>query len=305
MVEVAFRDGEFSPLSEITVSIETTSLHYGTNVFEGIRAYWNADAEELYVFRADAHFRRLHTSASLYGMLLPYAVEDLCKITVDLLVRNKVRDDVYIRPLLYKSDTSIICWNEGLKDSFVIYDKPFKMFEGGLRCCVSLWRQVEGNAAPCRGKIGGMYALRALARHEALVLGYDEAIMLSANGKVAEGTGENLFLVVEDKLVTPSTGEDLLAGITRASILELASSVLGVEAVEREVNRSELYVADEVFLCGTGAEVTPVLAVDGRDVGDGRPGPATTALRRVYLDVVRGKSDSYLHRLLPVYGVSA
>jgi branched-chain amino acid aminotransferase len=301
MPVVAFRDGEFSPLSEMTVGIETTALHYGTNVFEGIRAYWNADIEELYVFRAQDHFKRLHASASIYGMSLPYTVDELCSITRDLLTRNEVREGVYIRPILFKSDASIVCWNEGLKDSFVIYNKPFKMFSGGLKCCVSLWRQVDGNAAPVRAKVGGMYAARALARHEALMLGYDEAIMLTSEGKVAEGTGENLFLIEDGKLIAPGSGEDLLAGITRASVIELASE-LGMEVVERSVNRGELYVADELFMCGTGAEVTPVTAVDGRNVGDGEIGPLTTAMRELYLDVVHGRKDAHMKWLFPVYG---
>jgi branched-chain amino acid aminotransferase len=287
MPVVAFRDGEFSPLSEMTVGIETTALHYGTNVFEGIRAYWNEDIEELDVFRAQDHFKRLHASASIYGMSLPYTVDELCAITRDLLTRNEVREGVYIRPILFKSDASIVCWNEGLKDSFVIYDKPFKMFSGG-------------NAAPVRAKVGGMYAARALARHEALMLGYDEAIMLTSEGKVAEGTGENLFLIEDGKLIAPSAGEDLLAGITRASVIELASE-LGMEVVERSVNRGELYVADELFMCGTGAEVTPVTAVDGRNVGDGEIGSLTTAMRELYLDVVHGKKDAYMKWLFPVY----
>ena len=175
------------------------------------------------------------------------------------------------------------------------------MFTGGLKCCVSLWRQVDGNAAPVRAKVGGMYAARALARHEALVLGYDEAIMLTTEGKVAEGTGENLFLIEDGKLIAPGSGEDLLAGITRASVIELASE-LGMEVVERSVNRGELYVADELFMCGTGAEVTPVTAVDGRNVGDGEIGPLTTAMRELYLDVVHGKKDAYMKWLFPVYG---
>ena len=189
---VAFRDGEFSPVGEMTVGIAAHALHYGTSVFEGLRAYWNADAEELYLFRGMEHYARLHASARMYGMTLPYSVEDLCRISADLLVHNEVREDVYIRPLLYVSTQGIGLWRSGLEESFAMFHVPMGNLyddDGGIRCCVSLWRRPEGNSAPARAKIGGVYAAMALARYEAMSLGFDEALTLTADGKVAEGTG--------------------------------------------------------------------------------------------------------------------
>jgi branched-chain amino acid aminotransferase len=300
---VAFRDGEFSPLNEMTVGIGTHALHYGTNVFEGIRAYWNADASDLFVFRPREHYARLHVSAGFFGMRLPHTVDDLCAITAELLVRNGVQEDTYIRPLLFKSSDGIGVWRSGLEDSFVIFSVPMDKYiaDGGIRCCVSSWRRPDGNTAPARAKVGGIYAAMALARRDAMANGFDEAITLTANGSVAEGTAENIFLVIDGRLVTPGCGGDLLAGITRASVIELAISELGLEVVERSVNRSELYCADELFLCGTAAEVTPVLEIDGWVVGDGQIGSMTKAIRDLYSDVVHGKSERYLGWCRPVY----
>jgi len=300
----AFQDGEYVRLDEIKVGIQSHALHYGTNVFEGIRAYWNAEAAELYLFRADTHYARLHHSAGFYGMDLPYSVAELCEVTARLLARDGVREDVYIRPILYKKNEGIGLWRAGLEDSFVIFHVPMGKYitDGGIRCCVSPWRRPDGNVAPVRAKGGGFYAAMALARYEAMANGFDEALTLTANGYVAEGTAENIFLVQDGRGVTPAAGEDLLAGITRASVIELLTSELGMQVVERTVNRSELYVSDEVFLCGTAAEVTPVVEVDHRAVGCGATGPVTSAIAELYSDVVHGKQDKYIGWCLPVYG---
>ena len=204
--------------------------------------------------------------------------------------------------MLFKSSSGIGLWREGLEDSFVIYQAPMGDYHAGsgIRCCVSSWRRAEGNAAPARAKVGGIYAAMALARHEAMSLGFDEAITLTASGRVAEGTAENIFLVFGDEIVTPDLGEDLLGGITRASLIELMRKEFGLSVTERSVNRSELYFADEVFLCGTAAEVTPVLEIDGRVIGDGEMGVTTRAVRELYLDVVHGRLPAYLHWCRPV-----
>jgi branched-chain amino acid aminotransferase len=299
----AFLDGGYVPLNDVTVGITSHAFNYGTNVFEGLRAYWDADAAELNLFRADRHYVRLHHSARFYDMELPYSVEELCQITRRLLSRDAVRQDVYIRPLLFKSSEGIGLWREGLEDSFAIFYVPMGKYitDGGIRCCVSPWRRPDGNVAPARAKIGGMYAPMALARHEAMAHGFDEALMLTADGKVAEGTGENIFLAQDGVLVTPAPGEDLLAGITRACLIELATEELGIAVVERSVNRSELYTSDEIFLCGTAAEVTPVLEIDHRAIGDGGIGPLSAAVRDLYAGVVRGRNDAYVKWCLPVY----
>lgn len=303
MTGVAFRDGQFLPFEDITVGISTHAFSYGTSVFEGMRAYWDAGSRQLFMFRAAEHFARLHSSAGLFGMELPHTVDELCDITADLLARNGMQENVYIRPVLFKSSSGIGLWRNGLEDSFVVYQVPMGEYHAGsgIRCCVSSWRRAEGNAAPARAKVGGIYAAMALARYEAMSLGFDEAITLTATGRVAEGTAENIFLVFGDEVVTPDLGEDLLAGITRASIIELMRAELGLRVSERSVNRSELYFADEVFMCGTAAEVTPVLEIDGRIVGGGEMGDTARAVRDLYLDVVNGRRSEYMRWCRPVH----
>jgi branched-chain amino acid aminotransferase len=304
---VAFKDGGFLPYEQLAVGIATHALHYGTNVFEGMRAYWNAEAEQLFVFRPEDHYARLRVSARFYGMALPDSLEDLCSITVDLLRRNSVVEDVYIRPIFFISSEGIGLWRADLEDSLVIFHTPMGKYiaEGGIRCCISPWRRLPGATAPTRAKIGGVYACMALVRRQAMEAGYDEAITLTVDGKVAEGSAENIFLVIDGKLVTPSLGGDVLAGITRASIIELASRELGLPTVERDVNPSELAFADEVFLCGTAAEITPVVEIDGRRVGDGEVGPVSASIADLYGRVVRGGLDRYTGWCAPVYGTTS
>lgn len=291
----AYRDGEFLPFEDIQIGIGTHAFSYGTSVFEGMRAYWDDSSARLAMFRPEDHFKRLQSSAALFGMRLPHSVNELCDITAEMLQRNAWRENTYIRPVAFKSSPGIGLWREGLEDSLVIYQTPMGDYHAGsgVRCCVSSWRRAEGNAAPARAKVGGCYAGLALARYEAMSLGFDEAITLTVNGRVAEGTAENVFLVSNGAIVTPDLGEDLLGGITRASLIELLQAELGLTVTERSVNRSELYFADEIFLCGTAAEVTPVLEIDGRMIGDGDIGPMTRRIRELYLDVVRGRHPGY------------
>ena len=300
---LAYRDGKLSSLDDLSVSIRTHALQYGTGVFEGIRAYWNSTKEQLLVFRAPEHYTRLVASARMLHMKTGLTVEQLCAATVDLLARNQVREDAYIRPMVFKSSEAIGLWHDGMSDSLVIFHVPFGRYmkAGGVTGCVSSWRRPDGNSLPARAKIAGSYAQSAVARAQALADGYDEAILLSTGGHVAEGCGENIFLVCGGKLVTPSAGEDLLAGITRDSLVTLAASELGLQVVERAVNRSELYVAEEVFLCGTAAEITPVVAIDGHGVGTGAIGPVTGALVDIYSGVVHGERPEYADWCLEVF----
>ena len=293
---LAYRDGEFLPMEDLEVGIRTHALHYGTGVFEGIRAYWNTDQERLHVFRPLDHYERLGGSASMLGMHLAETAEELCEVTVELLARNGTREDTYVRPLLFKSTEALGLWHDGMPESLVIFATPFPVHtsRGGARCCVSTWRRPDGNALPSRAKFSGAYVHSALARYQALADGYDEAIMLSSRGYVSEATGENIFLASGGKLITPSEGEDLLAGITRSTLITLAVRELGIEVVERSVNRSELYTADEILLCGTALEITPVLAVDGHQLCDAGPGPLTRELQRLYAAVTRAQHPDYL-----------
>lgn len=303
MTVLAFRDGEFLPYADISVGIGTHALHYGTNVFEGLRGYWNAAGSELNLFRAPDHFARLLGSARFFGLKLPYSVHELCAIARELLVRSAVRHDVYVRPILFICSEGIGLWREDLRESFVMFHTPMGRYigDGGVRCCVSTWRRPHGTTAPTRAKIGGVYASLALSRREAMEAGFDEAITLTVDGRVAEGSAENVFLVIDGKLVTPALGGDILPGITRASVIELAEKELRMRVVERDVNPSELAFAAEVFLTGTAAEVTPVLEIDRRLVGDGAPGPVTRRLAAVYDEVVHGARAEYAAWLLPVY----
>ncbi len=303
MEALAFKDGEFVPCADVSVGIGTHALHYGTNVFEGIRGYWSAQRSELQLFRAQDHFARLLGSARFYGMTLPYSIAQLCEIAREMLGRSDVRHDVYVRPILYICSEGIGLWRADLSESFVMFHAPMGRYvgDGGVRCCVSTWRRPHGSTAPTRAKIGGVYASLALARREAMQAGFDEAITLTVDGRVAEGSAENIFLVIDGKLVTPSLGSDILAGITRATIIELAEKELGLLTVERDVNRSELAFADEVFFTGTAAEVTPVVEIDRRPVGDGPPGPVTQRLGAIYDEVVHGLREEYSSWLLPVY----
>lgn len=300
MPVVAFRDGEFSPLSKVAVGIAAHALHYGTSVFDGLRAYCDAEAEELYLFRAEEHYTHLHAATRMCGVEQPHSVGCLRIIGADLLVRNGAREDAYVRPLPFNSSEGLSLWHAALEDSLVIFQLP--MGSGGVRCCVSLWRRPDGNTAPAREKIGGIYAAMALALYGAMSLGFDEALTLTVDGKVAEGTGENIFLLMYGKLVAPARSEDLLVDITRVGVIELATSVLGMEVAEQSVNRNELCRADEVFLSSTAAEVTPVLAIDGHGASDGHVWSIAKAVRDLCTDVVRGKRDTYMQWCRSIQG---
>ena len=301
---VAFLDGEFVPLAGARVNIMTHALNYGTGVFEGIRGYWNAAAEQVFLFRVREHFQRLHESARIMAIALPYDVEELCRIALEVVRRSALRQDLYLRPIAYKSGLGIGVGMTGVPDGFLLFATPMGNYvdtERGLRCCVSSWRRTSDNAIPPRAKITGGYTNAALAKHEAHTNGYDEAIMLAENGVVAEGSAENLFMVRRGALITPPITDNVLEGITRATLMELARDELGIPVVERTVQRTELYTADELLLCGTGAQVTAVVEVDRRPVGSGSVGPVTAALQSRYFDLVRGVSRDHAEWRLAVY----
>ncbi|HWE62233.1 MAG TPA: branched-chain amino acid transaminase [Chloroflexota bacterium] len=301
---VAFFEGEYRPLAEARVNVMTHAFNYGTGVFEGIRGYWNAAEEQIYIFRAREHFERLHRSARIMAIDLPYSVEELCRICGEIVRRSGFQQDVYIRPIAYKCGLGIGVSMTGVTDDCLIYCQPMGNYievEHGIRCCVSTWRRTGDNAIPPRAKVTGAYANAALAKHEALTNGYDEAILLTDAGNVSEGSAENLFIVKNRTLFTPPPWDNVLEGITRATLMDLARAELGVQSMERTIQRTELYTADEVFLCGTGAQISPVVEIDHRPIGDGRIGPLTSALQRLYFDTVRGVNRAYAAWLQPVY----
>ncbi|HIC08986.1 MAG TPA: branched-chain-amino-acid transaminase [Aquificales bacterium] len=302
--ELAFFEGKIVPIEEAKISIKTNSFHYGTAVFEGIRAYWNGDEEQLYILAGKEHYERLLKNARAMFMELPYTAEDLVEITKELLKQSGVREDIYIRPIVYFKDLKLTPKLVGYTPEIAIYLYPFGAYldpEKGIRAKVSSWIRNDDNSIPSRYKIAGAYVNSALAKTEALMAGYDEAIMLNANGYVAEGSGENIFVVRNGVVATPGVNEHILEGITRALVIRILREDMGVEVVERPIARSELYIADEIFMTGTAAEVTPIVEVDNRKIGTGKVGEITKQLQEIFFNAVRGKVEKYKHLLTPVY----
>ena len=303
MPGIAFHKGEFMPLEQASIGIMTHALHYGTSIFEGIRGNWNEEDEKLYLFRLEEHYERLLAGCKIMRINLPYSVSELCNITTDMVQRSGYRQDIYVRPIAYKSEERVATLFLGhLEDGFSVFAIPFGAYldlEAAARCCTSSWRRTQDSVIPPSIKIGGLYVNSILARTEAITNGFDEAILLNDRGQVSEGSGENLFLLKNGKLSTPSISDSVLPGITRNTIVELAQNELGIEVVERSITRSELYLADEIFLTGTAAHLTAVGSVDKIDVGNGTMGPATRQLQDMYFDVVRGKNPKYLHWCTP------
>jgi branched-chain amino acid aminotransferase len=300
----AYVRGEFVPLRDANVSVMTHAFNYGTAVFEGIRAYWNPDHEQLYALDLLPHYRRIRRSARVLMMEVRQSAEQLAEITLEILRRSNLREDVYVRPLVYKSSEVIGVRLHNLDSDVTIFAIPFGQYidtEGGIRAHVSSWRRTDDNAIPARSKITGAYVNSAFAKTEAQLNGFDEAIVLTADGHVSEGSAENLFIVRDGTLVTPPVTDNVLEGITRAALLRMAREVLEIPVVERSIDRTELYVADEVFLCGTGAQISPVIEIDRRSVGEGRVGEVTRRLSSTYFDAVRGRNEAYRDWLTPVY----
>ena len=299
---IVYFEGKFCRLSEARVGLLTHALHYGTGVFEGIRGYWSDENHELYLFRVREHYDRWKANARLLKMEIPLSARELCDLTCELIVRNHIRRDVYIRPLVYKSRQGIGV-HFGPECEFAVVALPFDAYvdgSRGLRVAVSAWRRVDDNAIPARGKICGAYVNSALAGDDARASGYDEAIVLTEDGHVAEGAASNIFLVRNGQLVTPAAYDNILEGITRATVIELARDQW-IETIERRVDRSELYVAEEMFFSGTAFEIAPIVEVDRRLVGKGSVGPVTRHLLEAYSAVTRGKTARGSPWRLPVY----
>ncbi|MBE3599627.1 MAG: branched-chain amino acid transaminase [Limnochordaceae bacterium] len=304
MARYAYFEGRVVDLEDARISVMTHAFNYGTACFEGIRAYWNEERRQLYLFRVREHYQRMLNSAKILRIRSPLTLDQLVEVTLDILRRNGDREDVYVRPLFYKSERAIGVRLHGLSDDFTLFAVPFGPYldvEKPIRARVSSWRHVGDNVIPMRAKISGSYVNAALAKSEAAEDGYDEAIFLTEDGHVSEGSAENLFLVRNGRLITTPVYADILEGITRATILQLATEQLHLPVEERPIDRTELYVADEVFLVGTGAQVSAVGEIDHRPVGDGAMGPITRRIQRLYFDVVKGNVPEYRHWLTPVY----
>ena len=308
----AYFEGDYVPISKANVSIRTHALNYGTGCFEGIRGYWNEEHGQIYLFRVREHFERLHRSARALRMSLKLSLDELVEIAVNVVARNGFETDVYVRPVVYKSGAIIglsMVRREGgktifLPDDFFLFAAPLGDYldlDEPIRCCISTWQRIDDNVMPARTKATGLYLNSSLAKTEAEENGFDEGIMLTSDGHVSEGSGENLFIVRDGVLITPTLADNILEGITRSTLIQLAKDELGVDTVERQIDRSELYVADELFLCGTGAQVAAVGEVDHRPIADGRAGPITSQLMKLYFDIVKGKNPKYADWCTAVY----
>jgi branched-chain amino acid aminotransferase len=300
----AYFEGKFVPYSEAKVGVLTHGLNYGTAVFGGVRGYWNNDRQQMYLFRVLDHYRRFLNSCKLMVMEFQETPETLAEKTLQLLRMDGYKRDVYIRPLAYKSGEGIGVKLYGVPDQITIVAIPFDRYvsnDDNAHVTVSSWRRVDDNVIPARGKIAGAYANSALIKNDALRAGFDEALVLNQDGHISEGSAMNIFMVKDGILVTPPITDNILEGITRKSIMELASQELGLPVVERSIDRTEVYICDELFMTGTAAQVTAVTKVDHRVVGSGVMGPVTTRLRSLFDDVVRGKIERYACWNAPVY----
>ncbi len=300
---IVYFNGQYMPLGEARVGILTHALHYGTGVFEGIRAHWNEAAQDLFVMRPVEHFERWKHNCGILRIDVPASPEELTAITIELMRRNGFRTNVYVRPLAYKSAERVgVSFDE--QNSFAVIALPFGEYlhaEKGIHAGVSSWRRIEDNAIPARAKICGAYVNSALASDEARQCGFDEAIFLNENGHVAEGATCNIFMVRKGVLITPPVYENVLEGITRDAVMQLARRELGLQLVERPIDRSELYVCDELFFTGTAVGIAPIIRVDHRQVKDGKIGAMTRGVQQLYFNATRGHMLAYWKWLMPVY----
>ena len=304
MSTYAFFHNQFVPIQEAKISIRTNAFHYGTGIFEGIRAYWNPYHQQLYVFKMEAHYERLLRNCRVLRLKVGKEIEELGDITLELLRKNHHREDTYIRPIAYVSSEGLGPKLIGYETGFAIYTLPLGDYidtSKGIKVGFSSWRRISDNTIPARCKVTGGYVNSALAKTEAVEQGFDEAIFLTQDGFIAEGSAENIFLVRYGKLITPDPSSDILEGITREILIELCREELGLEVIERKVGRSELYLCDEAFLCGTGAQVSPIIEVDRRPLSSGKMGPLTAKIQQLYFQVVKGQHEKYLKWCTPVY----
>ena len=294
--EYAYFGGEFVPIESAKLGIRTHAFLYGTSLFEGIRGYWIPETGELSIFRMKEHYERLLANSRVFYLTPELSLDQLCDITTELVRRNQVQGDIYIRPTLFKNGENITPTLEHTVTDFCLWTKPLGEYldlTKGLSVCVSSWRRVSDNAIPARAKAGGAYMNTALAVSDARAMGFDDAIFLTDAGTVSEGSAMNLFVVKNGQLHTPSKTEDILEGITRDTLIQLAKAELGIDTVERTIDRTELYTVDEAFFCGTGAQVAPIARIDNRPVGDGAMGPLTRQLQNLYFDVVKNRLPQY------------
>jgi branched-chain amino acid aminotransferase len=295
-------EGQFVQLKDAKISIMTHAFMYGTATFEGIRAYWNEDQGRLYGLKVREHVERIRQSCRILLMKDVPSVDELTRLILETVRRNGFREDVYIRPSFYKSTKAIGVRLHDLDNELCIITLPFGNYidtANGVRLMTSSWRRNADEALPARGKITGGYVNMAFQKSEAELNGFDEAVVLTAGGHVNESSAANIFVIRDGVALTPPVSDDLLEGVTRKALVELMTNE-GIPTAERSIDRSELYVADEIFVCGTGVQVSPVIEVDHRPVGSGEVGPIGRLVRDRYFDAVRGNLPAYKHWLTPI-----
>jgi branched-chain amino acid aminotransferase len=300
----AYFQGKIVPYSEAKVGVLTHGLNYGTATFGGIRAYWSEEEQQMFIFRVIEHYRRFLNSARLLRMNFTHTPESLAQLTIELLRADDYHNDVYIRPLAYKADEIIAIKLHGMHDELSIVALPYTQYmanDTSVHVTISSWRRVDDNVIPARGKISGAYANSAFIKSDAVLAGFDEALVLTQEGHISEGSAMNFFMLRDGVLVTPPITDNILEGITRRAVIELAQAELGLTVVERPVDRTEVYLCDELLLTGTAAQVTAVTRVDHRPVGTGQMGPVAAKLRELFKDAVHGKLPQYRHWNTPVY----
>ena len=300
----AYFHGEIKPYAEAKVGVLTHALNYGTAAFGGLRAYWNPELEQLFIFRPIEHFTRFLDSARLLMMRFEHTPESLTQIAIELLRKEAYRCNAYLRPLAYKSDEVIGVKLHGLKDEISMVAVPFDKYvsnDTNAHVTISSWRRVDDNMIPARGKISGAYANSAFAKSDAVLAGFDEALVLTQEGHLSEGSAMNIFMVRNGVAVTPPVTENILEGITRRTAMELLRSEMGIEVVERPIDRTEIYLCEEFFMAGTAAQITAVTRVDYRPIGSGSMGTITSQLRQVFNEVTQGRNARYRAWNTPVY----
>jgi branched-chain amino acid aminotransferase len=294
-------NGELVSQAEAVLPVNSAAVFYATNVFEGLRAYWNEDDQELYCFRLAEHFTRFRESMKMMRFDIPYSDDDLYTAVRDVLTGNEIQEDVHMHMVAYVAGAGLDATSPtGL---YINPRRRPRVDEGaGLNCCVSSWTRTADNAIPIRLKSGSNYQNGRLASLQAKADGYDQPIFLNKEGHVAEGTGATFFMVRKGRLVTPPVTADILESITRTTLIDvICPELFGMGVVEREIDRTELYVAEEAFFCGSGYEITPIVSIDRFPLADGQVGPITRRLQRAYLDIVRGVDKRFSDWRTPTY----
>lgn len=301
--DYVFSDGKIVKESEVSISIRCKAFNYGLACFEGIRAYWDEESKQLYGFRMLDHYKRLLNSCKTLNIKIPYTAQQLCDYTAELLKKNHFTTTTYIRPIAYKGSNNIGPTLNDDDNRVVIYCRPLNKYAGSpeLNVAVSSWVRVEDDMIPARCKPAAAYMNSGLASMEAAQNGFDEALFMTRNGHICEGPGENIFVVKNGELVTPPPSDNILEGITRATVMQLASEDMGMKVVERSINRTELYACDEVFFSGTAMEVTPIVSVDRRVIGTGHEGPVCKQLKKLFFDMTVEKNPKYVKYCTPIY----